>query len=436
MFGSSLPKLLTPVPGPRSIALAEELSRVESPALTARRARRAEKSGAPHDPISWQAASGCNVRDVDGNVFVDLTGGFGAALFGHAHPAVVRALQAQQELLVHALGDVHPSDTKVRLLTALAQLAPYPARVMLGLSGADAIEAALKSAMLYTKRPGVIAFRGGYHGLSHGPLAVCGYGEDFRSPFGAQLNPHVAFATFPTEEAERAPALASVERAIDALAGEAGAILIEPIQGRGGVRVPPPGFLRELSELAKTRGLLVIADEIYTGLGRTGALLLHRSEGCDADLICLGKGLGGGIPVSACIGREEVMAAWGDPAGEAIHTSTFLGNPPACAAALATLEEVAQRDAAGMARERGECMRQALTKFARVEVQGRGLLLGVRLGAADVLKTCRALLERGYIVLPAGAPPSVLCLTPPLSINDAQIEGFAAALARCLAGAP
>src|SRR5690606_22451282 len=149
---------------------------------------------------SWSAARGSNVRDVDGNVFVDLTGGFGAALFGHAHPPIVQAVAAQQSALVHALGDVHPSETKVRALAALAALAPFPARVILGLSGADAVEAALKTAHLYTKRPGVIAFAGGYHGLSHGPLAACGYGEAFRAPFAAQLNPHVAFAQF----AERA----------------------------------------------------------------------------------------------------------------------------------------------------------------------------------------------------------------------------------------
>jgi 4-aminobutyrate aminotransferase/(S)-3-amino-2-methylpropionate transaminase len=437
MFGSQLPHLVTALPGPRSTALAEQLSRVECPALTARRARRAEKSGAAHDPISWQAARGANVRDVDGNVFVDLTGGFGAALLGHADPAVVAAVQAQQELMLHALGDVHPSDTKVKLLTALAALAPFPARVILGLSGADAIEAALKTAMLHTKRPGVVAFEGGYHGLSHGPLAACGYGEDFRSPFAAQLNPHVRFARFAEHESELAAALESVEQALAALGAEAGAILVEPIQGRGGVRVAAPGFLRALSQLARRRGVLLIVDEIYTGLGRTGALFAHLAEGCEADLICLGKGLGGGLPISACIGREAVMAAWGDPAGEAIHTSTFLGNPPACAAALATLEALPARAVNEQARTRGERLQQALFDVAGVSVQGRGLLLGARVGSpVRTLALCRALLERGYIVLPAGAPASVLCLTPPLCLDDAQIDGFAHALASCLEAQP
>jgi 4-aminobutyrate aminotransferase-like enzyme len=279
MFGSMLPLLVSPVPGPRSIALTDELARVESPALTARRARRAERSGAAHDPIGWHEARGSNVRDVDGNVYVDLTGGFGAALFAHAHPPVLAAVRAQSERLVHALGDAHPSDVKVELLSALAALSPFPARVMLGLSGADAVEAALKSALLFTGKPGVIAFRGGYHGLSHGPLAACGYGEAFRAPFAAQLNPHVAFAEFAASEAEIARALGSVENAIAELGGRAGAILVEPIQGRGGVRVAARDFLKALSHLARARGLLLIADEIFTGLGRCGPRLVHRAMG-------------------------------------------------------------------------------------------------------------------------------------------------------------
>lgn len=431
MFGSELPSLVTEIPGPRSVALADELARAECPALTARRARRAEASGASHDPISWVEALGANVRDADGNVFVDLTGGFGAALFAHRHPAIIEAVQAQLGTLVHALGDLQPSDQKIALLRELAQLAPFPARVMLGLSGADAIEGALKSALLATGRPGVVAFEGGYHGLSHGPLAACGYGEGFRKPFAAQLNPHVRFAPFATREQDVEPALVQLERAIDALAGQAGALLFEPLQGRGGVRVPAAGFLRAASERARARGLLVIADEIYTGLGRTGPLYRHLQEGVRADLVCLGKGLGGGFPISACLGREEVMAAWGDPAGEALHTSTFLGNPVACAAARATLRLLAQPAPLGLdvlARE--HALRKALHGFS---LRGAGLLLGVELASPErVLMAMRGLLVRGYLVAPAGAPPSVLCITPPACLSDRQVEGFADALRACL----
>ncbi len=432
MFGSQLPQLTTSIPGPRSAALAETLAHVECPALTARRARRAEASGASHDPISWQGARGSNVRDVDGNVFVDLTAGFGAAMLGHAHPAVVQALADQQGRLLHALGDVQPSDTKVALLSELAALAPFPdARIILGLSGADAVEAALKTAVLHTRRPGIVSFLGGYHGLSHGPLAACGYSEGFRAPFHEQLNPHVRFVPFPRAPEQGEFALAAVEQALRELS--TGAVLVEPIQGRGGVHVPPPGFLRALSELTKKHGALLIADEIYTGLGRTGPLFLHREEGADADLICLGKALGGGVPVSACLGREEIMRAWGDPGGEAIHTSTFLGNPPACAAALAVLQELKRADLGAQALARGERLRRAITAQTGLNVRGRGLLLGVELAdPARVLQLTRAVLERGFITSPGGSPPSVLCLTPPVCITDAQIDAFAQALAECL----
>lgn len=437
MFGAQLPSVVTEVPGPKSSALVEILSEVECPALTARRARRRELSGASHDPISWHTALGANVRDVDGNVFVDLTAGFGAALLGHSHPAVVSALHDQQARLLHALGDVHPSDTKVQLLSALAELAPFPARAILGLSGADAVEAALKSAVLYTKRPGVVAFEGGYHGLSHGPLAACGYSEGFRAPFREQLNAHVAFARFPTQPSEVDAALASLEAAVRSLEGRAGALLLEPIQGRGGVHVPPPGFLKVLCERARALGLLVIVDEIYTGLGRAGSTLYHQTEGAEADLICLGKALGGGVPISVCLGREEVMAAWGDPGGEAIHTSTFLGNPPACAAALAMLQELKKSDVGARAVERGEKLTQALRAIDGVQVRGQGLLIGVEVGPPNrVLWLTRALLERGYITSPGGSPPSVLCLTPPVCITDAIIEDFADALRKALKEAP
>lgn len=430
MFGSELPSIVTSIPGPRASALADELAHAECPALTVRRARRAEQSGAAHDPIVWHEAAGANVRDVDGNVFVDLTGGFGAALFAHGHAPIVAAVAAQLPKLVHALGDLQPSDRKVELLRALVALAPFPARAILGLSGADAVEAALKTALLATHKPGVVAFTGGYHGLSHGPLAVCGYGEDFRAPFSAQLNPHVQFVPFATRPEDITSALAQLERAFGAI--QVGALLFEPLQGRGGVHVPAPGFLQAASELARKRGALVIVDEIYTGLGRTGAPFAHTQEGVVADLICLGKGLGGGFPISACLGHERVMAAWGDPGGEALHTSTFLGNPLACAAALATLSALAHEDFPARVRERERVLRSALEAFG-LRVRGRGLLLGVELASPrQVLGALRALLERGYITVPAGAPPSVLCLTPPACLDDAQITGFARALASAL----
>jgi 4-aminobutyrate aminotransferase/(S)-3-amino-2-methylpropionate transaminase len=425
-----------PLPGPRSAALVDLLARTECPALTARRARRTEMSGASHDPIVWTRARGANVEDADGNVFVDLTGGFGAAAVGHAHPAVVAAVTAQSERLLHALGDVHPSDVKIALLGRLAALAPFPdARVILGLSGADAVEAALKTALLATGKPGVLAFEGGYHGLSYGALAACGYKEAFRRPFRGQLSQHVVFAPYPAAgEVSHHAAAAAVREVWERARLPIGAVLVEPALGRGGVVFPPRGFLNDLEEMARSRGALLIADEIYTGLGRCGATWLSVAEGASPDLLVTGKALGGGMPISACIGRADVMRRWGAPGGEALHTSTFLGHPPSCAAALASLDALEREGLAARAVRIGEPFRDALrARLARHRavraVRGMGLLLGVELDdTVRSLRVLRGLVERGYLALPAGPDARVLSATPPLVITEPQLAGFADAL--------
>jgi len=431
------PRMIAPLPAARGQALVEILAQAECPALTARRARRAELSGAAHDPIVWSRAAGVNVWDTDGNRYLDLSAGFGAAAVGHGAPAVVQAVQRQTEQLMHALGDVHPSETKVALLARLAQLAPFEdARVMLGLSGADAVTAALKTAALHTRRPGVLAFRGGYHGLEYGPLAACGYSEPFRAPFTAQLNPHVVFAPYPRAGMPVDAAISAVELAWGTR-DDIGAVLIEPVLGRGGAVAPPAGFLAALCALCDRRAALLIADEVLTGLGRCGALLRSVHDGAHPHLICLGKALGAGLPVSACLGQAEVMAAWGDPAGEALHTGTFFGNPLGCAAALAALELIESQRLWERAERVGAWFRRHLAQQigARVvDVRGAGLLVGIELGSgAQTLALVRSLLERGYIVVPGGVDGRVLSLTPPLVIEQARLEGFSSALAELLA---
>ena len=431
------PAVQRPLPGERGQRRGEALALAECPALTQRRARRGELSGAAHDPIVWARAQGVNVWDADGNRYVDLSAGFGAATLGHGHPDVVRAVQAQAATLLHALGDLQPSDVKVALLTRLRALAPLAdARVMLGLSGSDAVAAALKTAALYTRKPGVLAFSGGYHGLEYGPLAACGYSEKMRAPFARQLNPHVRFAPYPGRDVDVQDALRAVEHAWGA-ADEIGALLIEPVLGRGGVVLPPSGFLAGLRALCEQRGALLIADEVLTGLGRCGALLVSAQHGMQPHLLCLGKALGGGLPISACIGEAQVMAAWGDPEGEALHTGTFFGNPLACAAALAALD-VLERDALVARAERsGEALvtvlRERLGDRVR-DVRGAGLLIGIELASpARALALGRALLERGYITVPAAADARVVSLTPPLLIEEPIALGFVAALEQALA---
>jgi 4-aminobutyrate aminotransferase-like enzyme len=275
---------------------------------------------APPAGIVYASAKGSNVIDVDSNRYVDFAAGFGALLLGHSHPSVLRVLEFQANRLLLALGDVFPAEAKIALLERLAKLHPDPnARVILGQSGADAVTAALKSALLFTGKPGVIAFAGAYHGLSHAPLAACGLRESYRAPFAAQLNPHVNFVDYPSHAADLDRVLAGVRAALLESAAPIGAILVEPILGRGGVLIPPPEFLPELGKLAREFGALVIADEIWTGLGRSGKLLFSLHSEFTPDLLCLGKGLGGGLPISAVIGRGVVLEAWQRNA-EVVHT--------------------------------------------------------------------------------------------------------------------
>lgn len=356
----------------------------------------------------WTHARGSNVEDTDGNRYVDLTSGFGACAVGHSHPAVVAAIGRQSERLVHALGDLHPSDVKIELLERLCALAPWDARAILSSNGSDAVESALKTAALATGKPGILAFEGGYHGLSFGALAACGYREGFRAPFAEQLNPHVCFAEWPSLDSARKHLQQSTN---------IGAILVEPIQGRGGIRVPPDGFLEGLAELAHEHDALLIADEILTGLGRCGSPWVSAGL---ADILCVGKALGAGLPVSACLARTEVMQAWGDPAGEAIHTGTFYGNPLGCAAALASLELLGELYA--RARDVGDELASRLRDDG-FQVEGRGMMLGVRFDDT-VLPLVHRLLQRGYLVLPAGRRAQTLELLPALTIERELLEGF------------
>ncbi len=434
MTASLPPEILVAPPGPRARAVGDRLAAIESPAFEARREARAAASGEDQAPIVYARGLGANVWDVDGNRYVDLTAGFGALLLGHQHPAVQAAVAAQSQTLALALGDVYGSEVKAELGEALVALFPAPgARMMFGLSGADAVTAALKTAALVTGRSAIVAFRGAYHGLSHGPLAACGLNEGFRRPFLGQLGIKATFAPYPAAAEELDDAILHVEAAL--VSGTIGAVLVEPILGRGGCVVPPPEFLPKLRALCDRAGALLVVDEIWTGLGRAGAVLASGEAGIVPDLLCLGKGLGGGVPISACIGTKEVMAAWGAHGGTAIHTATHFGNPLACAAALATLKTLRDRDLAVRARYVGARFVERLERAAgtKARIVGRGLMLGIVLDdAARALATGRKLLERGYIVLTGGVEGNVITLTPPLEIEEPLLDGFADALGAVL----
>lgn len=408
LSGDASPRILTPIPGPRSLDLATRLARVECP----------EVSCPAPSPIFWERSSGVHVWDVDGNRFVDLLAGFGVAPLGWAHPSVTAAGSAQLETLPGALSDVCPARLKVDFLEALERRLPGDLGcAILSLSGSDAVESALKTALRVTGQPGVVAFEGAYHGLGLGALDVT-HRDHFRRPFHARLPLETAFVPF--GEAEAARDAVRVRRA--------GAILVEPVQGRGGVRPAPAGFLSSLRAIADETGALLIFDEVYTGWGRTGHWLACEEDGVLPDLVCLGKALGGGFPLSACAGRPDVMRRWGPSSGEAIHTSTHLGHPVGCAMGLATLE-VLERD--GLLERARRLGSRALRRLERelagadhvVDVRGRGLMLGVELdSSAGVDRVIGEALRSGWILIGEGPDLRVLSLTPALSIPEALLE--------------
>lgn len=422
-FGRALPSVTVPPPGPRSRELARRLAGVESRNVTYL---------GDDFPVFWEEALGANVRDADGNVYIDLTGAFGVALPGHAAPSVVEAISAQSARLVHGMGDVHPPEVKVRLLESLARatasLGEEP-RAVLANSGSEAVEIALKTAALASGRFGVLAFRGGYHGLTLGSLSVTAR-PYFREPFAARVPGGVTWLPFPVLEAEVSSVLEAVERilerqstAVDPEAG-IGAILLEPVQARGGVRIPGEGFGAGLTALARRYGVILIADEIYTGLGRCGAVLASPRVGLEPDIVCLGKVLGGGLPLSACVARRAVMDAWPASPGEALHTSTFLGHPLACAAGIAVLREVAHGlpdRAEVLGRRLLESLREGLSGVPIVrDVRGLGLLIGVEVAPGRGPRVAAEALRRGLMVLPAGDDGEVVELSPPAVLTEEQ----------------
>jgi 4-aminobutyrate aminotransferase-like enzyme len=334
--------------------------------------------------VIWAEAEGCRVVDADGREYLDLSGGFGVATLGHRNPEVVAAIAQQMERCLHALGDLAEADVTVELRKRLGQDGH---EVMLGVTGEDAVEIALRTALLVTGKPGIVAFEGAYHGTGLLALAATDF-ERFRSPFAAWLPGPVHRFAYGEDPGP--------------LPEDAGCAIVEPVQGRGGARVPPDGFLEQMRRRCDEAGAVLICDEIYTGLGRTGAM--WRSGGI-ADLLTCGKALGGGLPLSACLMRPEHAEAW-RLGPEDVYTHTHMGNPLACAAALVVLERVPTLL---------NRVPEAGARFEAAGWHGAGLM---RAKAGDAL----AAWERGVIVIPAGLDESLMSATPPLTITDEEID--------------
>lgn len=377
----------------------------------------------------WAEAVGSNVVDVDGNRYIDLTAGFGVAAVGHCHPAVVSAVSEQAEQLVHGLGDVYAHPARVELAERLYALAPLPTpRVYFAVSGADAVEIALKTGRLYSGRPGVLAFDPAYHGTTLGALTVTSR-PAFREPFTEPLEALVHRLPYgaPPEQIQEI-----LERQPDI-----GTCLVEPVIGREATRWPPSGWLAALAELCRRHEVVLAVDEIFTGFGRCGAWFVCREAGVEPDLVCCGKALGGGLPIAAVLGRKEIIDAWRSD-GEARHTATFVAHPLACAAALATLEVIETEDLVDRARTLGDRFGQALEPLRNrpgvTDVRGQGLLRAIELDSPARAHTLsRNLLHQGLIALAGGASGTVLQLSPPLVIAQQQLDHSAAVLQELLA---
>lgn len=444
-------------------------------------------------PIVWERAKGVHVWDAEGRKYLDLTAAFGVAAAGHANARVVRAGQRQIAKLLHAMGDVHPHALKAQLARELSRLTferwsvaalvrgrqtsssrqklfsralPSAAtgKVIFNNSGFEAVEAALKTAMLATGKRGIIAFEGAYHGLGYGALNTT-HRDHFRGPFRSQLREFGHFVPFPVAadvrrlkplRVENEPpdvGCYELEKRIRSLfrREKIGAILVEPVQARGGCNIPPPEFLPLLRKLCDEHGALLILDEIYTGFGRTGKWFAceHGGPGVSPvipDVICLGKALTGGFPLSACVGRADVMdAAWPASQGEAIHTSTFLGHPVGCAMALAQIREIRRQKLGERSARLGGWLQAELAKLRtprsalRISSRGLGLMAGLELRRADgspatdeTLHAIKAMLHRGFILLPEGEHGNVISFTPPLTISEAQLRRTVAVLAEVL----
>ena len=401
---ASVPHIITDLPGPEATRLITRDQAIVSPSM-----------GRVY-PLVPKRGAGLVIEDIDGNRFLDFNAGIAVAATGHCHPQVTAAIERQARTLIHYCSSdwYHPVYTE--LCERLAASAPvHDARIFLANSGTEAVEGAIKLARYATGRPNVIAFLGAFHGRSLGSLALTASKAKYRSGFGA---PMAGVYHAPYGES------GYIERVIfNHLAdpGDIAAIVVEPIQGEGGYIVPPAGWLGELRDLCTANGIVLVADEVQSGVGRTGRMWAVEHEGIEPDVILAGKGLASGLPLAAVIAREELMRTW----GPGKHGSTFGGNPVACAAAVATLDLVGD-SLAGNAAKMGTHLQRGLTALQSrcpqvVEVRGRGLMIGIEFEShAFAHDVEQAAFRHGLLVLTCGEKS--LRLAPPLTVNEHQAD--------------
>lgn len=373
----------------------------------------------PKRPLALVRGEGVWVWDDTGRRFLDCTSGQGVALIGHSHPAVAAALAEQAATLI-TCPEIFFNDRRAAFLERLTGLAPAGlTRLFLCNSGTEAVEAALKFARLLTGRPAIMAMQRGFHGRTFGSLSAT-WESAYRQPF-EPLVPGFRHVPF-----DNLDALAQ------ALDDQVAAVILEVVQGEGGVRPAHPGFLAHAHALCRQHGALLVIDEVQTGCGRTGRWFACQHDGVTPDILALGKGLAGGMPMGATLLHESLSAL---PVGS--HGSTFGGNPLACAAGLATLEVIESLDLPAQAAVKGDYLLQRLHDTVLPQpvvraVRGRGLMVGIEL-KARVTPILQQLQAHGILALPAG--PTVLRLLPPLIITQAELDGVVEVVAAVLQAA-
>jgi 4-aminobutyrate aminotransferase len=432
------PDIKTSLPGPKAKAIIERDSKFVSPSYTR------------DYPFVIARGEGAVVEDVDGNRFLDCAAGIAVNSTGVSHPEVVKAISEQAQKFIHMSGTDFYYEPQVRLAEQLASIAPIDGdvRTFFGNSGTEATEAAIKLARYYTKRQGIIAFFGAFHGRSLGSLSLTASKAIQRRGFGPLL-PGVYHAPFPepyrfngSPDQCAAASLSFIRDQIFAhLAApdEIAAVVVEPIQGEGGYVVPPPAFLQGLRELTAQHGILLVVDEVQSGMGRTGRMFASDHFGLRADVVNIAKGIASGLPLGVTCARAEIMS-W--PPGA--HASTFGGNPVSCAAALTTirlLEEGLIANAATVGDHLLAGIRELQQKHPLVgDVRGRGLMIGIELVRDPKTKEraveernalVQAMFRRGILVL--GAGKNALRLAPPLVLTKAQADSVLAMLDQSLA---
>jgi 4-aminobutyrate aminotransferase len=372
-------------------------------------------------PLVPVRGEGCVIEDVDGNRFLDFAAGIAVNSTGHAHPRVIERIRHQAGELLHYSASDFYLPIYAELCEQLARIAPMggPVRVYLGNSGTEVVEAAIKLARYATHRPYLVSFLGGFHGRTYGSVSLTASKAKYHQGFGPLL-PGVFHAPYGRLEDLRWFDEVLFRRL--APPGEIAAVIVEPIQGEGGYVVPEDGFLRGLRALCDEHGIVLIADEVQSGAGRSGRMWAVQHEGVEPDILLAAKGIASGMPIGAMIAKAPLLEAWGTGA----HGSTFGGNPVSCAAALATIELLEEGLVANAA-VRGEQGLQGLRDVQeRVpglvrDVRGRGLMLGIELDTPDHAEEVQwACFQRGLLVLECGH--SSVRLSPPLVVTEQEMS--------------